>query len=46
MSQAQTGEDGYPLDKRRSTGDDVVKAKIKMKIENPSLLIGMEIDNR
>ncbi|CAF3387997.1 unnamed protein product [Rotaria sp. Silwood1] len=46
VDQTQTGEDGYPLYKRRSPEDGGMKTKIKMRFGNSSRPIDMEIDNR
>ena len=44
--QTQTGEDGYPLYRRRSVEDGGIKAKIKLRIGQVSRTMDMEIDNR
>lgn len=44
VDQTQTGDDGYPLYRRRSPEDGGIKTKIKMRIS--SRVIDMEIDNR
>ncbi|CAM2730534.1 unnamed protein product, partial [Rotaria socialis] len=39
----ETGDDGYPSDRRRSSEDGGIKAKIKMRINNS--IQEIEIDN-
>ena len=46
LDQTQTGEDGYPLYRRRSPENGGIKAKIKMRIGHSSRTVDMEIDNR
>ena len=44
LRDTETGDDGYPLYRRRSSEDGGIKAKIKMKICNS--IKEIEIDNK